>query len=85
MISRLARSRIRKAVRGIVTLGVFAMSGAAMVSGRALIEDNRAEVAATAQPAIPVRVMPVRIEQGYIVIRRFVGQVEAVDPGGSWL
>ncbi len=64
--------------RSIVTLGVAALAGLALVTGVGVLGDRAAAVPdPEAAAPIPVQVEMVHFASGYSVPRRFVGQIEA--------
>lgn len=71
------RSRFRRFLGAMVTIGFFALSAAAVVFGGTLIADSRDSVSTLPPPAAPVWIIPVELKAGYTVTRRFVGQIEA--------
>lgn len=68
---------LRVLARVSLTLGVIALSGAAVLGGQALIGRDSASVPAMAAPGVPVRVIGVDPVPGYGVTRRFTGRIEA--------
>ena len=80
--SRFSSSLASRVMRGVLTLSLtaffLAFAAVAVVLGLDLLVNR----ATASQPpvqaeAIPVEVAPLRIEQGYLVERRFVGQIES--------
>lgn len=64
--------------RVLVTLGVIGGAGFAVQYGSAeLAQRADASPMPDAAPAIPVKAVPINIEQGFDVTRAFIGQVEA--------
>ncbi len=61
-----------------LTLGVIALSAGAIVFSVGLLNDRASAVPQPeAAPAVPVSAVPIVMEDGYTLPRRFVGQVEA--------
>lgn len=77
-LKTLTRRLAKQTLKATITLGVVGLSGVAVLSSVSIL-NIRAEAVPdpVAAPPVPVSVAALKLEDGYSLPRRFVGQIEA--------